>query len=357
MANLDNIKSMQDLDKENILGNICDLPDQVERCWNDWQTIAIPTPYINAKSVLILGMGGSSQGGGIVANLAHQSSKIPIEVLRDYDIPGWVDKNTLVIAVSYSGETEETISAFSQAIKITDKLITISTGGTLASLGSQHKAIHYKILYGSQPRAAMGFMLTSVLAVFKKLNLIELTNDDVKEAVLLMRALQKKIGVEIAERRNLAKTLAQKFSNRFPIIYGAGNLSEVARRVKSQFNENAKTASFYEIFPELNHNALVGFDFPNEIRQKLHFILLQSKYSHPRTILRENITAQILEQKKLSYDSIMMQPTGCPFAEIMQMITLTDFMSYYLAMLNNTDPSPVEIVEVFKEKLAEENHG
>lgn len=354
MANLDNIKSMQDLDQENILGNICDLPDQVEKCWQDFEQIALPTPYINAKSVLILGMGGSAQGGGIIASLAQKTSSIPVEVLRDYDIPAWVDKNTLVIAVSYSGETEETLSAFSQAVKLTEKLITISTDGQLYSLGSQRKALHYKVVYGSQPRAALGYTLTAVLAIFKKLNLIEVTSDDIKEAVILMRALQKKIGAEIPERRNMAKILAQKIYNRFPVIYGAGNMAEVARRTKAQMNENAKTASFYEVFPELNHNALVGLDFPNEIRQKLFFLILQSKYDHPRTILRENITAQILEQKKLPYESIMMQPSGSQFAEIMQMITLTDFVSYYVAILNNIEPNPVGIIEVLKEKLAEE---
>ena len=354
MANLDNIQAMQNLDRENILGNYQDFPDQVEKCWSDWQKIALPTPYINAKSILILGMGGSAQGGGIVAGLAEKRSSIPIVMLRDYTLPGWVDKNTLVIAISYSGDTEEPIEALTQAVKLTEKIITISTGGKIYSIGSQNRALHYQIHYGSQPRAALGYSLTAVLAIFKKLNLIEISDDDIKEAVLLLRALQKKIDVSVPERRNMAKLLVQRISGKIPIIFGSGNLSEVARRFKGQFNENAKSASYFEIIPELNHNSLVGLEYPSDIKQKLFFLILQSKYGHSRNILRENITAQILEQRKLSYESIMVQPSGSEISEIMQMIMLGDFISYYLAILNNVQPNPVEIISVLKSKLAQE---
>lgn len=354
MANLDNIQAMQNLDRENILGNIQDFPDQVEKCWSDWQKIALPTPYINAKSILILGMGGSAQGGGIVAGLSEKKSPIPIATLRDYDLPGWVDRNTLVIAVSYSGDTEEPVEALQKAVKLTEKIITISSGGKIYSIGSQNRALHYQIHYGSQPRAALGYSMTAVLAIFKKLNLLEISDDDIKEAVLLLRALQKKIDVIVPERKNMAKLLAQKISGHIPIIFGSGNLSEVARRFKGQFNENAKSASYFEIIPELNHNSLVGLEFPTELKQKLFFLILQSKYGHNRNTLRENITAQILEQRKLPYESIMVQPAGSEISEVMQMIMLGDFISYYCAVLNNVQPNPVDIINVFKTKLADE---
>lgn len=354
MANLDNINAIKELDPENILGNIEDMALQVEDCWNDWQDIPLPVSFANSKSILILGMGGSAQGGGIVSAMAHVSSKVPIEILHDYSIPGWVDKNTLVIALSYSGETEETVSALTQAVKITDKIITISTGGKIYSIGSQHKALHYRIKYSSQPRAALGYGLTAMLAIFKKLNLIEVTDDDVKEAILLLKALHKKIGVDVPMRRNMAKLLAQKLYGRFPVIYGAGAMSEVAKRVKGQFNENSKTASYYDILPELNHNALVGLEMPSDIRKMLFILILQSKYNHPRNKIRENITAQILEQRKIPYESIMIQPSGNLFSEVMQMISLTDFVSFYLAILNNVEPNPVDIIATLKGKLAQE---
>ena len=345
MANLDNIESIQALDRENILGNIQDFPDQIEKCWDDWKKIALPTPFINAKSVLILGMGGSAQGGGIVASLAEKTANISIVSLRDYDLPGWVDKNTLVIASSYSGNTEETIEALAQASKLTDKIITISTGGKIYSLGTQKKALHYQVRYGSQPRAALGYMMTSILAVFKKLNLIELTDDDMKETVLLLHGLKKKVDVNIDKSRNSAKIFADKLANRIPVIYASGILTEVARRWKSQFNENAKTFSTYEILPELNHNALVGLDFPENLRQEVFFIILESKYDHPRNTLRQNITAQILQQKRVAYETVMMQPASSPVSEVLQTIYFGDYISYYLAILNNVAPNPVEIIK------------
>jgi len=354
VANLDNLESIQELDRENILGNIQDFPDQVEKCWEDWQKIALPTPFINAKSILILGMGGSGQGGGIVASMAEKETNVPIIVFHDYDIPGWVDKNTLVIAVSYSGSTEETLVSFSQACKLTDKLITISTGGELYSLGTQHKALHYRVHYGSQPRAAIGFNLTSVLAILSKLHILEVSNDDVKEAVLLLRGLNKKLDVNVSKSRNGAKILAEKVYGKIPIIFGSGNLSEVARRIKGSFNENAKTASYSEILPELNHTSLVGLEFPDDLKQKLFFIVLQSKYDNPRNTLRQNITAQIIQQKRIPCETIMMQPSGNPIAEVLQIIHFFDFTSYYLAILNNVAPEPVEIIKFLKDKLNEQ---
>lgn len=353
MANLDNLVQIKQLDEENILGNIQDFPDQVEKCWQDWKNIALPTTFVNAKAILILGMGGSAQGGGIIADLAKMTSPIPIYSLRDYDLPAWVDKNTLIIAASYSGNTEETVEGLNQAIKITDKLITISTGGMVYSLGSQHKAVHYQIHYGSQPRAALGYMMTSILAIFKKLNLIEITDDDVRETVLLLRALKKKVDADVPERRNAAKDLAKRLVDRVPIVYGSGILTEVARRYKGQFNENAKTASYFELIPELNHNSLVGLQLPENLRQKLFFLILESKYDHERNKLRGQITTQILQQKKLIYETIFIQPSSNPLSEVMQTIYYGDYVSYYLAILNNVAPNPVEIIKFLKDKLAE----
>ena len=353
MANLDNLVSIRRVDRENMLGNIQDFPDQVEQCWHNWKKIALPTSFINAKTILIMGMGGSAMAGSIVSYLAEKNSQVPIQVLRDYDIPDWVDRNTLVVAVSYSGTTEEPLEAFRQAAKRTDKLVTISSGGLLPSLGSQYKALHFQVSYGSQPRAALGYQLTAILAIFKKLNILEISDDDIKEAILLLRALRKKIDIEVPERRNQAKILARKLEGRIPIIYGGGILTDVARRWKGQFNENAKTASYFEVLPELNHNSLVGLEFPEDLRKSLFFIILESKYDHDRNKLRENITAQILQQKRLAYDTVMVQPTGSPLAEMLQTIYLGDYVSYYLAIINEVEPNPVEIIKFLKDKLAE----
>jgi len=353
MISLDNTEAMQKLDAENHLKNIQEFPEQAENCWKDWQKTALPTNFIQAKNIVMAGMGGSGIGCSIIANLACRAP-LPITVLQDYTLPGFVSKDTLFVAVSYSGNTEETIRTLKQAAELTQKIITISTGGKVESLSTNYRTPHYKINYGSEPRAALGYSLTALLAIFSKLKFIELKDDDFKEAIILLRGLQKKIDVGISSVYNPAKILTQKLYGKIPIVYGAGAMAEVARRWKGEFNENAKSASYFEILPELNHNALVGLQFPENLRTKIFVVILESKFNHPRNRLREKITAQILQKNQILTENILLEPSPTPLAEILQMIHFGDYVSYYLGILNNIDPNPVEIIGFLKDKLAEE---
>ena len=355
MSNLDNIEAIKKLDKEDILTNMQEFPDQIEKCWADWQAIPIPTHYVNAKNILILGIGGSAIGAALTASLARRECPMIVETCRDYTIPAWVDKNTLVIAVSYSGYTEEPLTAFKAATAKTDKLITISTGGTLASIGSNHRALHYEIKYSSQPRQALGYTLTSLLAIFAKLRLLDIKSSDIEEAMILLKGFMKKIDVDVQVYRNQAKILAQKLVNRLPIILAADPLTCVAQRWKEHLNEDAKTAAYFEEIPEMNHNALVGLQFPENLGQKVFIIILESRYNHPRNKLRQNIITQIFQQKRIPCETIMLDPAGSVLAEIFQMIILGDYTAYYLAILNNVAPEPVEIIDFLKDKLSGEN--
>lgn len=352
MANIDNLEEIQRLDSENILRNIQEFPEQCEQCWQDFQNFAIPTGFIQAKSVLLCGMGGSGIGGAVAASLAKYA-EIPILTWSDYDIPGFVNKDTLVIITSYSGNTEETISSYKKAAERTNKIITITTGGKIGSLSTNFRNPLYKINYGSEPRAALGYTLTAILAIFAKLNIIELKNDDFREAIILLKGLQKKIDVAVPRASNNAKILAERLVGKIPVVYGSGILSEVARRWKGDFNENSKTASYFEIIPELNHNSLVGLQFPKDLRSKIFVVILQSKFDHPRNRLRQNITAQILEKNRINYDYLLLEPSPTPLSEILQVIHFGDYVSFYLAMLNNVAPDPVTVIEFLKDKLAE----
>jgi len=353
LINLDNLEEIQKLDSENILKNIQEFPEQCERCWEDFKKFTLPTSFIQAKSVLLCGMGGSGIGGALVASLAKKA-EIPVMTWSDYDLPGFVNKDTLVIINSYSGNTEETIDSYKKAAEITNKIVVISTGGKVGSLSTNYRNPYYKINYGSAPRAALGYSLTAILAVFAKLKIIELKDDDFREAIILLKGLQKKIDVDVSTGGNNAKILARRLLNKIPIIYGSGILTEVARRYKGNFNENAKSASYYEIIPEMNHNALVGLKFPESLRSKISVIILQSNFDHPRNLLRQNITAQILEKSKIDYDFVMLEPCPTPISEVLQVIHFGDYVSYYLAILNNIEPNPVTIIEFLKDKLAEE---
>lgn len=353
MVNLDNEQEIARLDRENLLRNIQEFPEQVEHCWQDWQKIALPTNFIQAKSVLLCGMGGSGIGNGLATDLAKVSSSIPIYNFQDYGLPGFVNKDTLVIATSYSGNTEETIDVVKKAAEKTKKIITISAGGKLESLSTNFRTPHYRINYGSQPRAALGYSLTALLAIFNKLGILEISDEEFQEAILVFKGFQKKIDVNVSTASNLAKTFAQKLSGKIPVIFGSGILSEVARRWKGQFNENAKTASYAEILPELNHNSLVGLQFPKDLSKKIFVIILQSKFDHSRNRLRQKITGEILERAGIGYDFVLLEPSPTPLAEIFQTIIYGDYISYYLAILNKVEPSPVPIIQYLKDKLEE----
>ncbi len=340
------------MDRENLLVNIQEFPDQCQNCWNDWKKIALPANYIQAKNVLILGIGGSAIGGSLVSDLA-KSASIQIDVSRNYHIPGYVNKDTLIIAISYSGNTEEPISALREASEKTKKIITISTGGKIASLSTNYRTPHYKINYGSQPRQALGYLFISLIAIFSKLDILEIKDDDIKEAIILVQGLQKKIDVGVSTGYNNAKILAQKLQGKIPIIYGSGYLEEVARRWKGEFNENAKSASFFETIPELNHNSLVGLQFPENLKSKIFVIILQSKFDHPRNKLRQEITSEILQKNRINHELVYLKPSPTALSEILQVIHFGDYVSYYLAILNNVEPEPVEIIRFLKDKLTE----
>jgi len=352
MANIDSLEEIRKLDIDNYLQTLRDFPEQCERAWSDWEKIPLPARFIQAKNILITGMGGSAIGARLASGLITQE-KIPIIIRGDYGSPDWVNKDTLVIASSYSGNTEETLDCFEKSAQKTDKLITISKGGQLEILSRKYKTTHYTINYDSQPRQSIGFQLTSILAILRKLDLIELTPEDFKEAVLLVRSLQKKIDVSAATYHNNSKILAKKLIGKIPIIFGSGILAEVARRAKSHFNENSKVASYFEILPEANHNAMVGLEFPKPLKDKIHVIILQSKYDHPRNQLRDNITFQIMQKKRIPSDSIMFEPSTGPLAELLQALHFVDFTSYYLGILNDAEPSRIDMILFLKDKLAE----
>jgi len=349
---LDDLSEIKKLDQSNILRNIQEFPFQCQRCFEDFEKFPLPTSYIQAKNVLIAGMGGSGIGGAIALTLA-KDSPIPIAIWSDYQIPGYLSNDTLVIAVSYSGGTEEVIDFLKRAGQKTRKIITISTGGKIESLASNFRTPHYKINYGSEPRAALGYLLMSVLVILRKLDLWEISLEDFRETMVILKGLQKKIDLNYPTGSNAAKILAQKLFGKIPLIYGSGVLSEVGRRWKGEFNENAKTCSYFDLIPELNHNSIVGLKYPKDLKEKIFVVILQSKFDLPRNRLRQNLTAQILERNRIDYDFVLLEPAPTPLASVLETIHFGDYVSFYLAMLNKVEPSEVTTIKFLKDKLAE----
>jgi len=340
------------LDPEDILGRIRDLPRQCRDAWERSRTFKVPTPYWRVEKLVILGMGGSAIAGDLLRSLAARRSRKSVFVCRGYELPSLVDENTLVVACSYSGETEETLAAFSQALRGPAKKVVLTTGGRLAGLAREYEIPHFFFDYKGEPRSALGYSLMPLLALAEQVGMLHDMEAEAAEAVALMGELVQQLEPRVDAAQNPAKQLAGRLQTRIPVVYGAENLTEVAHRWKTQLNENSKVWAFYEELPEANHNAIVGFPLPREAIERLHVVLLYHPMLHPRIILRYDATKDALTAAGVGYDVVEVKGSA-PLSQMLTGILYGDFVSYYLAILNAVSPSPVAAITELKRRLAE----
>jgi glucose/mannose-6-phosphate isomerase len=353
MANLDDPAVYRQIDSSGILPHLHDFPGQCQQAWEKIMPFGLPPEYRGIDKVIILGMGGSAIGGDIVRRLALTGSKAPVWVHRDYGLPPFIDEKTLVIASSYSGNTEETISAFTQSLKTGAKKLVLTTGGKLKQLAEREGIPVFIIDYQAPPRAAFPHSFITIVGVFQKLGLLKDKSAELEAGLKILNKLAGELVETIPLASNPAKQLATKLYRQAVIIYGAEFLSEVARRWKTQLNENSKTLAFFELLPELNHNAVVGYGFPPEVKERVFVVLLHSSLFNPRNQLRYEATTQLLAKAKIKHQIV--EATGAsPLAQVMSLILFGDYTSFYLAILNGIDPTPLDSVDFVKQYLAQE---
>jgi len=351
IVNLDDLAGYPQLDTEGMLTHIHNFPRLCEQAWRMVASFSLPEDYGRVNKVVVLGMGGSAIGGDLVRSLIESESKIQIAVCRDYDLPRWVDDRTLVIASSYSGMTEETLSAFEQALDTPSKKLAITAGGKLKTFQESMGIPVISFEYKSQPRAALPFSFFLILGVLQKLNLILDKSQEVVETLVNLNGMAARINEKVPTTQNPAKELARNLYGRLAVIYGAGITAEVAHRWKTQINENSKTMAFYEVFPELDHNSVVGYSFPEELTRQAFVIMLDSNLLHERNRLRFEITQKLLEQSGIYY-RVLNAEDGGAMSQMLSLVLFGDYVSYYLAMLNQVNPTPVKPIDFLKNDLA-----
>ena len=349
-TNLDDPQTYDRLDPSDMLGHLHRLPQECQKAWQEGLDLALPADYAGVNKVVISGMGGSAIGGEL-ARVLVEPRRVPLWVSRDYQPPPFLDSQTLFIASSYSGMTEETLSAFTTALNTPAKKLVITTGGKLKTLAREKNIPAFVYDCKAPPRAALAYGFLSLLGIFQRLGLLGDISGDVAEMVITMEKLAKSINEKVAIPTNPAKELAAKLVGRLSVVYGAGVLAPVARRWKTQLNENSKSWAFNETLPELNHNAVVGYEFPREMAVKAFVVLLRSPSLHQRILLRYKITAEILARSGVSYQVIDAEGDK-PLSQMMNLVMLGDYVSYYLALLYGVDPSPVKVIDYLKAKLA-----
>src|SRR4030042_512258 len=351
MVNLDDLQIYKRLDPANMLEPLHGLPQQCRTAWRRAKDFNLPQNYAAIDKVVVLGMGGSAIGGSLLRNLASRLTKPVIFVTRDYDLPAFIDDRTLFIASSYSGNTEETLSAFSQAVKSKCKKLAMTTGGKLKTLAEEAKVPVFLIDHASQPRAALGYSFIPLIAFLQKLGFLKDKTTEVEAMIQDLERLLEELHATVPKKSNPAKQLSAKLQGKIAVIYGAGILSAVARRWKTQINENSKAWAFHETFPELNHNAVIGYHFPTELASRVYVVLLRCPSLHPRTLIRYQVTSELLKQKDISHETIDSQDKG-ELSQMMSLIYLGDWVSYYLAVLYETDPTPVKAIDYLKKRLS-----
>lgn len=352
MIDLDDPEVYGRLDPADMRGLIRELPQQCLRAWQQALSLELTAVYSSVDKIVVLGMGGSAIGGDLLSSLNATEGKVLTLVHRGYDLPSFVDTNTLVIASSYSGMTEETLSSFAKALATPAKKLVLTTGGELKSLAEQNNIPVFTINYAAPPRAALAYSLFPLLGICQRLGFVGYKTADVAEMAQVLDKLQTTINENCPLSRNTAKQLATKLYDHLVVIYGAGILSPVAQRWKTQINENSKAWAFYELFPELNHNAVVGYELPRELKQRIFVILLRSQYVHPRILIRYQVTAEVLSRANVSY-KIIDGLGESALSQMMSLVLFGDWVSYYLSLLNGTDPSPVKVIDHLKKRLAE----
>jgi len=351
MVDLDNASVYQQFDKSGMLNHLHGFPEQCQKAWEKVLKFELPHLHTKISNVVIVGMGGSAIGGDIARRLALAEIKSPVWVHRDYGLPAFVDESTLVIASSYSGNTEETLSAFTESLKTSAKKLVITSGGKLKQLAENEGIPAFVIDYQAPPRAAFPSNFVPLVGIFQKLGLLGDKSADLQEALDILN----KLSTDFIETKplasNPAKQLAAKLWGHVAVIYGAEILSEVAQRWKAQFNENSKAWAFFESFPELNHNAVVGYEFPPEAKEKLFVILLRSSSLRPRILLRYETTAKLLAKAGIAYEFAEARGESA-LAQVLSLVLLGDYSSFYLAMLNEVDPSSTDAINFVKQYLA-----
>jgi glucose/mannose-6-phosphate isomerase len=294
------------------------------------------------KNIVLTGLGGSGIGGSIVQNYVFDKCPFPFIVNKDYFLPAFVNKDSLVIVSSNSGDTEETIAAFQKAIKVKATIVCITSGGRIADIAKKKNIDCILLPAGMPPRSCIGYSMLQVINILEHFGCIKnAIAHEVKPAVALLDAEEINI-------RKKAKTIAAKLFGKTPVIYSASEYEGMAIRFRQQLNENSKILCWHHVIPEMNHNELVGWKDkdPNKV-----VLILRNENDYERVQMRMEINKKIIKQ--YTPNIIEIYSKGASYWErIFYFIHLTDYISTELAKLRQLDPTEVKVIDFLKGSLA-----
>lgn len=350
---LDDAKARASRDAADMLGRIAKLADQLTTAWALSRDVELADRHHQANAVALLGMGGSAIAGDLVRGVFADRLTVPLVSVRDYELPAWVDQRTLVVAASHSGATEETISALSAALERRCPVAVITTGGPIGEVAARANLPRLVYPDGGPPRAALGYGFGLLAGLLERAGMLALSEREIVAAAGEVSSVVAACGPDTPTDSNLAKQLAWTLLDRLPVIEASGCLAPVARRWKTQLNENGKSAAVAEELPEATHNAVVGYIQPEDLRDHLFVVFLAGMTDHPRNSRRAALSTELLDEARIGHQQVALPGADC-LSAAWSGIAVGDFVSTYLALLYGIDPTPVDAIGQVKSRLAGE---
>ncbi len=333
-------------DTQNQFQVLIDSYRQLENAWNNKIDLENESKK-EFNNIIVAGMGGSAISADLLKSFLGNELRISLQVCRDYSLPYYANENSLVIISSYSGNTEETISCLEEAIQSGCIVITVSTGGNVKTLAQENNMPWINLEKGFQPRYALGVSFFTLLKILQSLSIIP----NQSEVVDKVKELWKNKGVEYSATENTALTIAEELVGFIPLIYSSTGLEAVGYRLKCQFNENSKLHAYNNVIPELNHNEIIGWETFQDKQFNAKLITILDKEYHPQIIKRFNITQKLAKKSKVEILTLSSNENDSK-VRIMDLIYLGDWITYYLSILRDFDPSEIDYIHELKQRLA-----
>lgn len=352
MLTLNHIRSY---DKSDMFSKIANFSEQIKEAVKIGESVKISFSIKKINKIVLTGLGGSAIAGDLLKSYLSEEIKVPIIVNRDYFLPKFVDENTLLVVSSYSGNTEETISAYNDGVKKKAKIFCITSNGEIEKIALKRKHPVIKIPSGYPPRTALGYSFFPILVVLSKLGFIKSKKKEISETINLIEE-KSRIYSNPEHEENLAYKIAVRIAGSIPFIYSSGKFDAVAVRWACQIEENAKMLAHFNIFPELNHNEIVGWSGEvegsvKELMNKISVVILRDECEYERIKYRIEITDDLIRPYAGEVLNIYSEGKST-LARLFSQIYLGDWVGFYLAILNKVDPTPVKPIEYLKSELA-----
>lgn len=352
MSELDNLAKIKEIDQDNLANLMKELPKQLESVWQEKDKINFPNSFHQVKNVIISGMGCDRIVADVLKKSLEEISPLPIEVVGDYNTASYINEETLIIPLSYSGLTLEVLSFVKKilALKKRPKIFAIIGGGKLEEIAQKENFPFYKFSGYGASRGNIGYLIFALALLLEKIGLFKEEKKYWLNFIEKVKKLNEQCDPKISTDKNPAKNLAYKIFDRAPIILGAQHLWPTAQRFKKLFNENSKNFSFAEEVPEFFHNSVVGIDHPFRLKDEVFFISLESNFYDQRIKVALSLFKEELKKRGFNSETIN-YPGQSKFEEAFLGIVLGDWTTYYLAILNQTAPAPMILLEAIKNQI------